>query len=126
MKAVHSPIGTTAERARQRRAARSASYREAQRRLATYEAIARQVIKHRAASGLSQKQLADRVGTSHSAISRLETGQHASSVETLRRIAQALNRDMVVNFAPSATSRRTAAAGARVSWPMPIAAARPL
>jgi len=99
MKARVSPIGASAVSARRRQSARSSAYRGTQRRLATYEAIARQVIKHRAASGLSQKQLADRVGTSHSAISRIETGQHASSVEVLRRIATALDLDLVVGFA---------------------------
>ena len=39
-----------------------------ERRLAQFEEIARLVIKHRAARGLTQQELAERVGTSHSAV----------------------------------------------------------
>lgn len=50
-------------------------------------------------SRLSQSELADRMGTSHSAISRIEGGQHATTVETLRRLADALETHLVVGFA---------------------------
>lgn len=124
MKKVVSPIGTSAERAAERRAARSAAYRAEQRRIAAYESIARLVIKHRSASQLSQKQLAQRVGTSHSAISRIETGQHATSVETLRRIATALNLDLVVNFAPIRRTVVRSSRGAGSYAGLTMAAAR--
>lgn len=39
------------------------------------------------------------MGTSHSAISRIEGGQHATTVETLRRLADALETHLVVGFA---------------------------
>jgi transcriptional regulator with XRE-family HTH domain len=38
------------------------------------------------------------VGTSHSAVSRIESGQHKTSFETLRRIAKALNVRLVIGF----------------------------
>lgn len=47
-------------------------------------------IKYRSARNLSQEDLAEIVHTSGSAISRLESGQHHPSVETLRKAAQAL------------------------------------
>jgi transcriptional regulator with XRE-family HTH domain len=56
------------------------------------------VIKHRVAQGISQKELADRVGTSHSAICRLESGRHKASVETLQRVAEALGLRFVLGF----------------------------
>jgi transcriptional regulator with XRE-family HTH domain len=56
------------------------------------------VIKHRMALGLSQAQLAERMGTSHSAISRIESGQHRTSVATLQRLAEALELRFVVGF----------------------------
>lgn len=40
--------------------------------------------------GLTQTQLAEKVGTSHSAISRIESGQHSASPETLRKLSAAL------------------------------------
>ncbi|HEY8694626.1 MAG TPA: helix-turn-helix transcriptional regulator [Chloroflexota bacterium] len=86
-----SPIGSTATEAAARRAARSADYRAERDRLREFEDIARLVIKFRAERDLTQQELAKLVGTSHSAISRIESGQHKTSVETLRRIAKALN-----------------------------------
>ena len=92
-----SPAGTTVSGAR-RRARRSAEYRAAQARLAPYEAIARFVIQRRAELGLTQEQLAGRMGTSHSAISRIESGQHQTSVATLQRLADALDVRFVMGF----------------------------
>ncbi|HEX8741511.1 MAG TPA: helix-turn-helix domain-containing protein [Thermoleophilaceae bacterium] len=93
-----SPIGSTHSAASRRRAKRSAVYREELRRLAPYEGIARIVIARRAALGLTQQELADRVGTSHSVISRIESGQHPTSVTTLTRLAQAFGTHLVVGF----------------------------
>ena len=63
-----------------------------------FEELARLVIRHRARLGLSQKELAGRVGTSHSAISRIESGRHRTSVATLKRLAEALDLRLVVGF----------------------------
>lgn len=93
-----SPVGSSVETARRRRARRSAAYRAEQARLAPYEEIARLVIKHRMAQGLTQQELARRMGTSHSAISRIESGQHKTSVATLQRLAEALGVRFIVGF----------------------------
>jgi transcriptional regulator with XRE-family HTH domain len=93
-----SPIGNAVGDARARRARTSAAYRAEQRRLAQFEDLARLVIKHRAALVLSQQELAERVGTSHSAISRIESGRHKTSVETLQRLAEALGLRLVLGF----------------------------
>jgi ribosome-binding protein aMBF1 (putative translation factor) len=96
--AKKSPIGTTATLARSRRARQGAAYRAEQERLAQFEELARLVIRHRAALGISQEELARRVGTSHSAISRIESGRHKTSVETLQRLAHALGVRLVLGF----------------------------
>lgn len=93
-----SPVGTSPAEARRRRARRSPDYRAAQARLAPYEGIARFVIQRRAELGLTQEQLAGRMGTSHSAISRIESGQHPSKVATLQRLAEALDVRFVMGF----------------------------
>lgn len=93
-----SPIGSTHRVASGRRAQRSAAYREELRRIAPYEGIARIVINRRQAMGLTQQELAERIGTSHSVISRIESGQHPSSVTTLRRLAEAFETHLVVGF----------------------------
>jgi ribosome-binding protein aMBF1 (putative translation factor) len=93
-----SPVGSTHGAASRRRAQRSAVYREELRRLAPYEGLARIVIARRQALGLTQQELAERVGTSHSVISRIESGQHPASVTTLRRLAGAFETHLVVGF----------------------------
>src|SRR6266568_3161651 len=93
-----SPIGSTVEEAAARRAARSPEYRAERERLREFEDVARLVIRFRAKHNLTQQELAQLVGTSHSAISRIESGQHKTSVETLRRIAKALDARLVVGF----------------------------
>jgi ribosome-binding protein aMBF1 (putative translation factor) len=96
-KRSHNPVGQSATDSRRRRS-RSVEYRAAQERLAPYEGIARLVIKRRAELGLTQEQLAERMGTSHSAISRIESGQHRTTVATLERLAQALEVRFVIGF----------------------------
>jgi ribosome-binding protein aMBF1 (putative translation factor) len=52
-------------------------------------AIASELIRARARAGLSQAELAERMGTSQSAIARLESGQTLPSTKTLLRFAAA-------------------------------------
>lgn len=93
-----SPVGRTVADGRAQRARRNPAYAREQARLEPYEALARLVISYRMKAGLSQEALASRMGTSHSAISRIEGGQHKTSVETLRRLAEALGVRLVVGF----------------------------
>jgi len=93
---ARSPIGTPAQTAAGRRATQSAEYRAERQRLAFWADIAAQVILFRTRNGLSQAELAKRIGTSYSAVSRLESGQHAASGETLRRVADALGLRLVL------------------------------
>ncbi len=57
--------------------------------------------------GLTQEELAHLVGTSHSQISRIESGRHKTNFETLRRIADALGLKVLVGFESTTTSGRT-------------------
>ena len=53
----------------------------------------------RTEAGFSQRQLAERMGTTQSVISRLEEGGGAKNrLDTLARVATALNRHLVVSF----------------------------
>ncbi|MGL4174723.1 MAG: helix-turn-helix domain-containing protein [Dermatophilaceae bacterium] len=53
----------------------------------------------RTAAGLSQRELAARMGTTQSVISRLEEGGGVRNrIDTLARVATALNRHLVVSF----------------------------
>ncbi|MEW6152711.1 MAG: helix-turn-helix transcriptional regulator [Actinomycetota bacterium] len=53
----------------------------------------------RTEAGFSQRELAERMGTSQSVISRLEEGGGARNrIDTLARVARALGRHLVVSF----------------------------
>lgn len=53
----------------------------------------------RTLAGLSQRELAERMGTTQSVISRLEEGGGARNrIDTLARVARALDRHLVVSF----------------------------
>jgi ribosome-binding protein aMBF1 (putative translation factor) len=60
----------------------------------------------RTAAGLSQRALAERMGTTQSVISRLEEGGGARNrLDTLARVATALDRHLVLSFPESVPSR---------------------
>ena len=65
-----------------------------------FAAIAGQVAERRVARGLSQRDLAERVGTTQSAIARLESGGRPPRIDTLLRIADALDCDLHVELEP--------------------------
>jgi transcriptional regulator with XRE-family HTH domain len=62
------------------------------------EGIAEQVAEHRRLRSLSQTELADLCGTSQPGIARLERGTTAPRVDTLLRVAEALDCDLLVEF----------------------------
>ena len=65
-----------------------------------FAAIADKVAERRQAQGFSQRQLAEIVGTTQSAIARLERGGRPPRIDTLLRIADALDSDLVVDLRP--------------------------
>ena len=121
-----SPLGETHEAAQSRRA-RNPVYREAHDAIAPFEELARVVILRRQALGLTQQALADRMGTSYSAVSRLESGQHRASLATLERLAGALDLELTLDFQatsgdPDETPGRAESAGERTGPPLTFAA----
>ncbi len=64
--------------------------------------LLRQMLKARETAGLSQAQVASRMGTKAPAITRLESslssGKHSPSLTTLRRYAQAVGCDLQVKL----------------------------
>jgi transcriptional regulator with XRE-family HTH domain len=65
--------------------------------------LARLVLIRRTELGISQQELAERMGTSLSAISRLERGRQNFSVTTLRRLARALDTKLATASKPTTT-----------------------
>jgi transcriptional regulator with XRE-family HTH domain len=60
--------------------------------------IAGQVTDRRKERGLSQADLAELVGTTQSAIARLESGGRPPRIDTLLRIANALDADLHIEL----------------------------
>jgi transcriptional regulator with XRE-family HTH domain len=65
-----------------------------------FASIADKVAQRRIEQGLSQRELAERVGTTQSAIARLERGGRPPRIDTLLNIAEALDCDLVVELQP--------------------------
>jgi ribosome-binding protein aMBF1 (putative translation factor) len=102
-----SPIGSSLEEVIARRM-RDPAYRAAYLEMRVAHAIARVVIIGRVHKHWSQARLAREIGTSASVISRLESGSHKVSVETLRRIANALGVSFVIDPDPAYPSEPAA------------------
>jgi ribosome-binding protein aMBF1 (putative translation factor) len=60
--------------------------------------IIEQVISKRLEKGLTQKQLAEKIGTKQSAIARLEGGTINPSVAFLEKVAKALGSKLQISF----------------------------
>ena len=65
-----------------------------------FAAIAEKVADRRAAMNMSQRELAELCGTTQSAIARLERGGRPPRIDTLLRIAEALDCDLQVELIP--------------------------
>jgi transcriptional regulator with XRE-family HTH domain len=65
-----------------------------------YAAIADQVTEQRLARRLSQRELAELCGTTQSAIARFEAAARPPRLDTLLRIARALDCELEVRFRP--------------------------
>ena len=62
--------------------------------------VAERVTEQRRARDLSQAELAELTGTTQSAIARLESGGRPPRIDTLLRIAEALDCELIVDLQP--------------------------
>lgn len=93
-----SPIGrTVAEDIAQRRA-EDPEYRRLDDYYRPMMALATAVILRRGALEMTQEELARLMGTTASSISRIESGQHRTRPDTLKRLAEALGGTAVMGF----------------------------
>lgn len=67
--------------------------------------VAEQVAAQRHARDLSQAELAELTGTTQSAIARLEAGGRPPRIDTLLRIAEALDCELIVDLRPRKASK---------------------
>jgi transcriptional regulator with XRE-family HTH domain len=71
-----------------------------------YATLAAQVVAQRNARELSQQELAELCGTTQSAIARLESGGRPPRIDTLLRIANALDCELEIKLRPRTVPRR--------------------
>jgi ribosome-binding protein aMBF1 (putative translation factor) len=99
-----SPVGTRASAAARARARRSPDYREARdeyaaiRELREKNWIAAHIRERRYELGLTQQQVAERAGTSHSFVSKLESGDHMPTIPVLQRILRVLDEELLIGI----------------------------
>jgi transcriptional regulator with XRE-family HTH domain len=60
--------------------------------------LAMEIHELREKRGLSQRELAERLGTTQSAVARLEAGNVSPTLPTLDKVAEALGVELVVSF----------------------------
>jgi len=60
--------------------------------------IAYQILQLRKQKGMSQAELAKKLGTKQSDIARMEAGQQNFTTDTLQKIASAFKRDLKIEF----------------------------
>lgn len=74
--------------------------------------LVRELLSARMRAGLTQEDVAESMGTTKSAVSRLEgAGRHSPSVTTLKKYAQAVGCDVEIRLVPA--PRRTNASSGR-------------
>ena len=99
-----SPRGQTATEAAKRRARDSEAYREARDEYAAIRAlreknwIAAHIRERRYELDLTQREVAEAAGTSHSFISKLERGDHIPTIPVLKRILAVLDEELLIGI----------------------------
>jgi DNA-binding XRE family transcriptional regulator len=99
-----SPEGRTSAQAASGRAHRSQEYRAARdeylaiRALREKNWIAAHIRERRYELDLTQQEVAQRAGTSHSFISKLESGEHIPTIPVLNRILAVLDEQLLIGI----------------------------
>jgi ribosome-binding protein aMBF1 (putative translation factor) len=99
-----SPQGSTATKAASGRARRSQEYRAAREEYAAIRAlrernwIAAHIRERRYELDLTQQEVARRAGTSHSYISKLESGEHIPTIPVLDRVLAVLDEQLLIGI----------------------------
>jgi len=70
-------------------------------RLAAARAVAEMVAENRERKGLTQTALARTIGVRQPVVARIESGEHVPTIETLIKIANALDIEIMLGIAPS-------------------------
>jgi len=89
-----------------REAKKDEEFREEYEALAPSYALVRELLLARQQSGLTQEAIANKIGTTKSAISRLESGgKHVPSLTTLRKYAEAVGCELEIKLIPKSKEK---------------------
>lgn len=80
------------------------TYQQAYAAIAPEFEIARELIAARVRAGLSQAEVAQRMGTTQSAVARIEGGKQKPSTRTLERYARATGSKIKIALVPTETT----------------------
>jgi DNA-binding XRE family transcriptional regulator len=95
-----------------KRALKRRGFAEAYGELEDEYSLMRELLSARVRAGLTQEQVAESMGTTKSAVSRLEAvGKHSPSVSTLKKYAEAVGCDVEIRLVPA--PRGTSASSGR-------------
>jgi len=87
----------------QDRKARDAAFALALEELRPERALMRAMVAARVRAGLTQAQLAQRMGTKQPVVARLEAGRRSPNIKTLRKLAAATGSRLVVRLDEAGT-----------------------
>lgn len=82
-------------------------------RTALARAVALKVLAYRTEHALSQRDLAKQLGMTQPQLARLETGEHNPTIDTLARLAQALDIEFAIDVHPHQRPPKLLSARAR-------------
>ena len=100
------------------KASKRPGFRKAYEALEAEYALAHAMLSARTRVGLTQEAVADRMGTTKSAVSRLESaGKHTPSVASLQKYADAVGCTLKIAFIPQRAKRPAAQARVRAGAP---------
>jgi predicted transcriptional regulator len=81
-----------------KRLLRNEEFRKEYEKLAPEFDLVRMLIRKRIEKGLTQGELARKIGTKQSAISRLESGGYNPTISVLKKVAKALDADLKISL----------------------------
>ena len=83
------------------------AYRPAYQALEPEFALAKELIAARGRAGLTQADVAARMGTTQSVVARIESGRNPPNLKTLEKYARAVGMQLSIRFLPSSRSPST-------------------
>ncbi len=84
------------------------TYRKAYEALEEEFVLASAVMDVRNRAGLTQQQLARKMGTTQPVVARLESGRSRPSMRTLEKLADATGSRLLISFAPRTAAKKPA------------------